>query len=150
MGATSSQLWFWMAIGAAISWGFAYPLGDKILKAGVNPFFMLAITSLFQLMIAGILAAFKTDIFNQIEIIKTPKIFLFYMACASSYIIGNILIYSSIKDKNAALASLVEISYPVFTVFFAWLLFREFHLNLNVLIGGMLIFSGVILIYLKG
>ncbi len=62
---------------------------------------------------------------------------------------GAVLLFLAIGDKNATLASLIEISYPVFVVLFAWLLFREAHLNVSVLAGAALVFAGVTLIILN-
>ena len=37
-------------------------------------------------------------------------------------------------------------AYPVFVALFAWLLFREMHINTSVIIGGVLVFAGVAMI----
>ncbi len=37
----------------------------------------------------------------------------------------------------------------MFVVFFAWLLFRQVHLNASVLVGAALVFAGVALIILN-
>jgi drug/metabolite transporter (DMT)-like permease len=55
-------------------------------------------------------------------------------------------LFLSIASKNATLASLIEISYPVFVAVFAYLLFREIHVNPSVIIGGLLVFAGVAMI----
>ena len=59
------------------------------------------------------------------------------------------LLFQAISDKNATLASLIEISYPVFVALFAWLLFRQVHLNASVLVGALLVFAGVAVIVLN-
>ncbi len=145
-----SNAWFWMALFAAMSWGIAYPLGDKVLKAGLDPIMMVAITCLIQLVIAGGIAAFRVDFSEQADVLSNKRVLLFLFLCATTYVIGSMLIYSSISVKNASLSSLIEMSYPLFTVFFAWLFFREFHLNLTVAFGSLLILGGVAMIYLKG
>ncbi len=43
--------------------------------------------------------------------------------------VGALLIYMAIGEKNATLASLIEISYPLFVAFFAWVFFRETQFN---------------------
>ena len=50
--------------------------------------------------------------------------------------------------KNPTLASLIEISYPIFVVVFAWLFFREMQLNAMTLFGGLLVLAGVSVIIL--
>jgi drug/metabolite transporter (DMT)-like permease len=57
------------------------------------------------------------------------------------------LIFFAIGAKNATVASLIEISYPLFVAFFAWLLFRESQLNWSVLIGGAMILGGVFVVW---
>jgi drug/metabolite transporter (DMT)-like permease len=52
--------------------------------------------------------------------------------------------------QNASLVGMVEITYPLFTILFAYIFFKEFHLNVFTMLGGMLILSGVFLMYLKG
>jgi len=61
--------------------------------------------------------------------------------------LGNLLIFCSIQaGKNATLAALVELCYPIFTVFFTWFLFQQNHLTPSVIVGGTLIFAGIIII----
>ena len=62
---------------------------------------------------------------------------------------ASVLLFVSIDSKNATLASLIEISYPVFVVLFAYVLFRDVHLNASVLVGGLLVFAGVAIIVLN-
>jgi drug/metabolite transporter (DMT)-like permease len=50
--------------------------------------------------------------------------------------------------KNPTLASLIEISYPLFVVVFAWLFFREMQLNPMTICGGLLVIAGVAVIIL--
>ena len=59
---------------------------------------------------------------------------------------GAVLIYLSIHNKNATLASLIEISYPLFVVFFGYVLFKQVHVNLSVVLGGLMILIGASLI----
>ena len=59
---------------------------------------------------------------------------------------AGMLIFLSIQAKNATLSSLIEISYPLFTAFFAWALFRQATLNMATIIGAALIFIGVLIV----
>ena len=52
----------------------------------------------------------------------------------------------AINQKNATLASLLEISYPLFIILFTALFFREIHLDLVGMIGAMLILLGCVLV----
>jgi drug/metabolite transporter (DMT)-like permease len=61
---------------------------------------------------------------------------------------GALLIYMAIGEKNATLASLIEISYPFFVAVFAWVFFRDMQFNLATIFGGILILSGVAVVFL--
>ena len=61
-------------------------------------------------------------------------------------VLASVLLFMSIENKNATLASLIEITYPVFVALFAFLIFRQMHLNISVIIGGVLIMAGAALI----
>ncbi len=77
-------------------------------------------------------------------------LWFFYALFAVTFALGSFFILYSISLKNATMANIIEISYPVFTFFFAWLLFRDVQLNTAAALGGLLIFSGIAVIYLKG
>jgi drug/metabolite transporter (DMT)-like permease len=61
---------------------------------------------------------------------------------------GGLLIYIAIAEKNATLASLIEISYPFFVAIFAWLFFRDAQFSWTTLLGGLLILGGVSVVFL--
>jgi drug/metabolite transporter (DMT)-like permease len=52
----------------------------------------------------------------------------------------------AIRDKNATLASLLEIAYPLFIIVFTALFLRKTHLNLTGFMGALLIVGGSILV----
>ncbi len=52
----------------------------------------------------------------------------------------------AIRDKNATLASLLEIAYPLFIILFTALFLRKIHLNLTGFLGALLILGGSILV----
>ena len=59
---------------------------------------------------------------------------------------GAVFIYLSLSSKNATLASLIEITCPVFVVLFAYLIFRQVHVNTSVILGRLMILVGAGLI----
>jgi drug/metabolite transporter (DMT)-like permease len=61
-------------------------------------------------------------------------------------LIAELFIGFSITAKNATLAGLIEISYPIFIALFSFILFRSV-VNLPTMLGGMIIFVGVFVIY---
>lgn len=83
-------------------------------------------------------------------IIHSKSLFIVMVLTGLCYVIGAYFINLAIHAKNASIVNLVEISYPVFTIIFAYFIFKEIQINLATLFGGLLIFSGIAVIYLKG
>jgi drug/metabolite transporter (DMT)-like permease len=52
----------------------------------------------------------------------------------------------AIKEKNATLAALLEISYPLFIILFTAIFLREIHLNVRGWLGAGLILTGCVLV----
>jgi len=134
-----SNIGFIYAIAAAVVWGLAYAIDEKILHS-VSPLTLLFINSLlatlvllpFILMDNGPIKKVITSGRNGLLIILAAFVLL---------TLGNFLIYSGINNLGASTASIIEISYPVFVVAFSFLLFRNVP-NIYFLLGAVLIFIG--------
>lgn len=147
----AGSAWFFYAFFAALLWGFSYALSEKVLHAGVSASSLMFIYVAIATPIFLIFSLYQNALKESVGLILNDKKLLFFMALILiSYIAANFFIFKSMMLKNASLSSLIEISYPVFTIFFSWLLFREVHLNIGTLVGALMIAGGVILIYLKG
>ena len=96
----------------------------------------------FALAVTGRLAGLTTELKG-----LGPDWLWFAVALVSSAA-GTLLIYVAIGEKNATLASLIEISYPLLVAVFAWLFFRQVEFNALTLVGAGLIMGGVALVYL--
>lgn len=136
--------WYVPAIAAAFVWGIHYPFVEDALRK-------LSIISVLLLSVIGVLVIapfFYKDLAADYTVIKA----LDWRGKASIAIIiltsvlGPILIYLSIFGKNATLASLIEITYPVFVAVFAYLLFGHLQISASIVAGGVLIFAGLFLI----
>lgn len=139
-----SAPWYLTAIAAAVVWGVHYPLVDYALKR-VSIVTVLLLTALpIVLLLPLYQQTLKSD-FGVWQTLPWPER-LPILAIMVTSLSGAVLLYVSISGKNATLASLIEISYPVFVAVFAYLLFREMHLSASVLLGAALVFSGVALI----
>ena len=138
--------WYVTAIGAAIAWGIHYPLIDFAMKRlSIYGVLLLSVIPLVLLM-----PLFLRELASDVDAFKLlpGKEQWMILAIAVTSTAGAVLLYLSVSNKNAALASLIEITYPVFVIFFAYILFRQVHLSLSVIFGGLLILSGsVIIIY---
>ncbi len=151
MSIWASNTWFFMALAAAVSWGLAYTLLDKILRT--TPFdsqLLLFSLCLIQAVVLGIALVAKGGV---AEMVSKSNISLqtvgLFAICATAFIAGNLLVFHSIQLKNAVLVNLIEITYPVFTFLFTWLLLRDSALTIHTAIGGMMIMGGVAIIFLK-
>ena len=136
--------WYVTALGAAIVWGIHYPLIDHALKK-LSLFSVLLLTVVPVMLI---LPFFSDDISRDIRTFgglpAGEKLAILSIGVTS--VLASVLLFMSIGSRNATLASLIEITYPAFVVIFAWLLFRDMHLNASVVAGGLLIMSGAALI----
>ena len=136
--------WYVTAIGAAVAWGIHYPLIDFAMKRlSVFGVLLLGVIPLVLLM-----PLFLRELASDVETFKLlpGKEQWTILAVGLTSTAGAVLLYLSISNKNATLASLIEISYPVFVVIFAYVLFKQIHVNLSVVIGGLLILSGAVII----
>lgn len=136
--------WYLTALAAAVVWGIHYPLVDHALKKLSLPGVLL-LTALPVLLLALFTVRHLHNDAAVLQAASWPER-LTLLAPALTSLLGSVLLFAAIGSKNATLASLIEISYPAFVALFAWLLFKEMHLNANALLGGILVMSGVVLI----
>lgn len=136
--------WYVPALGAALVWGVHYPLVDFALKR-VSLFGVMLLTVLPAMLLAPL---FYKQLANDFETMKTLPVteqwIIGFIGITS--LAGAVLLYLSIASKNATLASLIEITYPVFVVFFSYVLFKQVNINASVLLGGVMVIAGAGLI----
>lgn len=145
------HLWFFQALGAGMCWALSYVLSEKVLKGGVSPVFLATLGTVLSLPVYLLLVGSLGEAQRNLSILAGDRWLAFYaLASALILVVGVLLVYGAIAGKNAALASFVEIAYPVFTVAFAWILFRDVQVTWLHVAGGLLVLAGVGLIYWKG
>lgn len=133
--------WYLAALGAALVWGLHYPLVDFALKR-------ISLISVLLISSVPIVAAaffFHRDIvadYQALERMAAGERALI-LAIGLTSLVASAFVFMAIRDKNATLASLIEISYPVFVALFAYLLFRQADLSVPVVIGALLAFTGI-------
>jgi drug/metabolite transporter (DMT)-like permease len=136
-------MWLFLSLGAAVLWGLNYLSAEKVM-ARLSPFTLmaveLAVACLFMLGLAVASGRITSDI---AAIRSEPRVMGFLALSVVSYAVASLCIVLSVVMKNATLAGLIEVSYPLFIALFAWLLFREHHITPSVVVGAILIFSGV-------
>lgn len=143
-------MWFVYALSASIIWGISYAASGRVIERGVTPlvFFTLYATVATGVGLSALMTMGKLNELARVrETVGNDWIWLLVAVIASG--VGALLIYLAIGEKNATLASLIEISYPIFVAFFTWLFFRELHFNSLTLVGAAMILGGVSVVYLS-
>jgi len=132
--------WYVAAFGAAITWGIYYPLVDMALKR----ISLYSIILLSMIPIFLVLPLFLRNVSVDIETVKTLPASEHWVIAALGLIglFGEVMVYLAITGKNATLASLIEMTYPVFVVLFAYLFYRQMHVTASVFVGGMMVLIG--------
>ncbi len=140
-------MWFILSTLASLFWGLTYAIDGQLLK-NISVPTMIATHALIISLVAGVLAyssgTFKDDLTT---IASSRSLFFLVLAGMFTFIVAELLIWYSIAESNASLAALVEISYPIFTVLFAYILFKEAQVSIMSAVGGAFIFVGVAIIY---
>jgi drug/metabolite transporter (DMT)-like permease len=134
---------FLYAFGAAITWGIVYTIDQKILS-GTSPLALLFIDSIITvILIAPFLFSQRHSLKTLVSSGKTNVILIILSVVLA--ILANFLIYSGIKLIGASSASIIEIMYPFFVVFFSFLAFRDSP-SVYFIVGALLVFAGSALI----
>jgi len=145
--AMNSLPWYVAALGAALAWGLHYPLIEHALKR-VSLVTVLLLTALPIALLALVFhRAVAADVRTLAQMDWAARAPILALAITS--LIGSVLLFLAIESRNATLASLLEITYPLFVAFFSWLVFRELQLDVQILAGALLIFAGAGLIILR-
>jgi len=141
------EKWMIFAVAAATLWGASYAASGPILRTGMSPiifYFCWSVVTLITAIAALVFCGKEKILFLQLRALgSNTSWFLFSLVAAS---LGALLTYMAIGEKNPTLASIIEISYPMFVVVFTWLFFREFQLNAMTCLGAFFVIFGVMLI----
>ena len=141
-------MWIVYALAAAIIWGISYAASGRVIERGITPLVFFFLYTLFGAAAAAgalTLTGKTGTLFSEVRALGTDWIWLVVAVVSSAA--GGLLIYMAIGEKNATLASLIEISYPFFVAVFAWLFFRETQFNWPTILGGILILGGVAVVF---
>lgn len=139
--------WYLAALGAAVIWGIHYPLIGNALRT-VSPVSVLLLSvAPIVLIVPWFHREILADCRALLALDWSSRAAILSIAATST--LATVLLLLSIGSKNATLASLVEISYPLFVALFTFVIFRENHMTASALAGGALILAGVALIALN-
>ena len=141
-------MWIVYALAAAIIWGISYAASGRVIERGITPlvfFFLYTFFGAAAAAIALVVGGKAGALVSEFRSLQNDWIWLLVAVISSAA--GGLLIYIAIGEKNATLASLIEISYPFFVALFAWVFFREIQFNWRTLVGGALILGGVAVVF---
>jgi|688.fasta_scaffold987326_1 drug/metabolite transporter (DMT)-like permease len=138
-------MWLQYALLASILWGLNYTLNAKLLQF-ISPLSLMAV----QMGLGSILFFSMSNfakINHEIKILLNHKqLILIILSTVLIMMLANFCIYKSISSKNAVLAAIIETCYPMFTLLFSWLIYRENFFNLHTIFGGLFILIGIVII----
>jgi drug/metabolite transporter (DMT)-like permease len=141
------MLWLVYAVGAAVIWGVNYAISGRLLQRGMSPQTLFLIDLIFGVVAVSAMITFSGRWSSTLlEVRQARPDILWLIIAVASATAAALLIFLSIQAKNATLASLIEVTYPLFTAFFAWALFRQVTINTATVIGAVLIFTGVLIV----
>ena len=139
--------WFWLAISSAFLWGVSYVVYERLLTT------LSSATTMFvsvagSLILYAATVWFKGDFKQDLSVLKNFglewKLLLFVVFVNAA---ANLMIMESVKAKNASLAGMVEITYPIFIVLITWCLTRQMQVGIGASVGFAFILLGVACIY---
>jgi len=138
--------WYVYAFSASLIWGVHYVLLGRALTT-ISPISLYWLPTIpLTLFLPFYYKTLIQDYHNLLQATNDVKISAGIVMFTS--VIASLLLYKAIHSSNASLASLIEITYPVFVVIFAMVIFGENHLSSTVMVGGSLIMLGTgIVIY---
>src|SRR6476659_7029157 len=143
-------MWIVYALAAAIIWCISYAASGRVIERGITPlvfFFLYTFFGAAAAAIALVVSGKAGALVTAFRSLQNDWIWLLVAVISSAA--GGLLIYIAIGQKNATLASLIEISYPFFVALFAWVFFREIQFNWQTLVGGALILGGGAVVFLS-
>jgi drug/metabolite transporter (DMT)-like permease len=138
-------MWYVYAAGAAALWGLEYALLGRLFDGRISPLFLLALQMLTGAVIMGSMVVLTGQFHQQVEVATSDRnTMMLILFSTFAFTLGSFLIATSIKEGNAVLAGLAEISYPLFIIVFSVMLGWAEPLNARALIGGALIMVGAV------
>lgn len=143
-------LWFAYALLTSVLWGLGYTFAERILQNGISASFVILFQAILSLPIYLLICWSLGELKGSYSALSSsPSLLAMTLLMSLTTVLGTYFICLSIQEKNATFSSLIEMTYPIFTVLFTWLFFRTIHLDVYTAFGGILILCGAAIIYVK-
>lgn len=131
--------WMW-ALGSTIFWGLFYLFVGR-LAPFLTPVSMYWLPNI--VLVAMLPFTYKTIAADYTKLYYgSMDIKIIAGVTAGLSIVASIMFYKALGMHNATHASLIQISYPLFTGLFAYLLFQDNYFTPSTVLGGLLIMVG--------
>jgi uncharacterized membrane protein len=142
-------MWLVYALLAALLWGVSYAAAGRVLGKGLSSVsFYICYLVVGALMVGSFFVASGRAARFTEDLRALGADWIWLLIAVMTAPVAGLLIFTAIGAKNAPVASLIEISYPLAAAFFTWAFFRESHLNLQTMAGAVLIYAGIIVVAL--
>jgi drug/metabolite transporter (DMT)-like permease len=140
-------MWMVYAVAAAALWGLEYALMGKLFNGRLSPLSLLAIQMVVGTILIGSVALATGTLRREaLAITSNPETLRLVVISSLVFALGSYMIATSIKEGNALVAGLVEISYPLFILAFLVILGWNEPVGPRALVGGGLIIAGAFLV----
>lgn len=144
----NTTLWLGLATFAAVCWGVVYTVSGKVMER-IEPLQLMWILAIIEAAGITLWFSFKKDggfafagvVMNDISLLKWT------LVVVALTFLSNLLIWYSVTKLNASVAAMIEISYPLFTVLAAWILFKEVQVGPVAVTGCVVVIFGIAMIY---
>lgn len=140
-------MWIVYALIVSITRGIQYAVLDKVLVS-VPIVVLCFVSSIFNTIFFGIFFYLGNYSKHFKEYFADRNILRLFILITVLYMVSSSLILVAIQNKNATIASLIEISYPIFVVLFSYIFYKNVQINTWIIIWGVLIFVGIALVYM--
>ncbi|MFN8769931.1 MAG: EamA family transporter [Neisseriaceae bacterium] len=142
-------MWFWYAIMASALWGISYVV-NQVLMSKLNTLEIILFESTFIVVLFIPWLFFNYGLKSTLMKYMDIKLILLLLCSSSIYLLASVFILKSIGSSNATLASIIEASYPIFTVIFAYIFLGQKQFNMATLVGCSFIILGLIIVQQGG
>jgi drug/metabolite transporter (DMT)-like permease len=139
-------MWIVYAVGASMFWGLSYVFSAETYKH-ISVFTAVAISSFVTGTVALVAAFWMGTLGVDIKTLTAySPASMYFLGAIVAGLLGEFLIAFAIAGKNATLAGMIEVSYPIFIALFSYIFFKEV-ISFQTYMGGLLIFLGIFVIY---
>lgn len=134
----------YLPIVAAIMWGATYVLTERIFQH-VTVSTWLVVGGSASILVAFLLPLIGLPGMDFKPLLRPDVIGIALLALLVAQI-ANVSILASIKYINATYAAVIEICYVIFVPIFSYLIYGYRNFNMTTLVGGLIIFIGVLVV----